>query len=103
MRSRISQAIKNNYKHGIGVKYLGISISEYKNYLESQFEPWMNWDNWRHHHDSEKSWHIDHIQPISTFDLSTEEGIKAAFIWRNTIPLDSFENMSKGAKWKEKK
>ena len=103
MRSRIGQAIKKNFKHGIGVKYLGISISEYKNYLESQFEPWMNWDNWRHHHDSEKSWHIDHIKPISTFDLSTEEGIKAAFNWRNTIPLDSFENMSKGAKWKEKK
>jgi hypothetical protein len=61
-------ALKNNSKRGSAVKDLGCSIEELKIYLESKFLPGMSWDNW-----SPDGWHIDHIKPLSKFDLTDRE------------------------------
>ena len=48
-----------------------------------------------------KAYHIDHVRPISSFDLSDPD----AFNWTNTQPLLISNNFSKGAKrnlWSEK-
>jgi hypothetical protein len=43
-------------------------------------------------------WHIDHVIPLSKFDLEKEENIELAFNWRNTMPLAANENLSKNNK-----
>jgi hypothetical protein len=45
-----------------------------------------------------KEWHIDHVIPLSQFDLENEEQQLIAFNWRNTMPLSVQENLSKGNK-----
>ena len=45
-----------------------------------------------------KEWHIDHVIPISKFDLSNESQQLLAFNWRNTMPLSCKENLSKNNK-----
>ena len=40
-------------------------------------------------------WHIDHVIPISKFDLDSEEQQCLAFHWINTMPLASKENLQK--------
>ena len=45
-----------------------------------------------------KKWHIDHVIPISKFDLDNEEQQLIAFNWRNTMPLSCKENLIKNNK-----
>lgn len=66
--------------NAIAEKYLGCSFDEYMHYLENQFNDRIHWENIR-------DWEIDHIVPISQFDLSTESGRLAAFHYTNTQPL----------------
>ena len=40
-------------------------------------------------------WHIDHVVPINTFDLSEEKNHLLCFSWFNLSPLKGSENMSK--------
>jgi hypothetical protein len=43
-------------------------------------------------------WHIDHVIPISKFNLNNEEELLLAFNWRNTMPLSAKENLAKNSK-----
>ena len=43
-------------------------------------------------------WHIDHIIPISKFNIMDENEQLIAFNWRNTMPLLASENLSKNNK-----
>ena len=86
IRSRLSDAIKHNYENGIAVNLLGISIIEYKQYLESLFLPDMNWSNYK------TLWEIDHIIEICKFDLTIEENQYICFHYTNTRPLYKKEN-----------
>ena len=40
-------------------------------------------------------WEVDHIMPLSLYDLSKEENIFKAFHYTNTQPLTKSENRSK--------
>ena len=93
LRCRLYNAIKGNAKIGSAVQDLGCTIAEFKSYIEEQFEPWMTWENWAH-----DTWHLDHIRPLASFDLSDREQFLMAAHWSNFRPLSAFENMSKGAK-----
>jgi hypothetical protein len=42
--------------------------------------------------------HIDHVIPLSKFDLNLLEEQVIAFNWRNTMPLSCIENLSKNNK-----
>lgn len=78
---------------------LGCSAQEYRLYLESLFEPWMTWENHGSHSpDGVKRWNIDHIIPLSHFDLTDPENQKIAFHYTNTRPLEAFKNISEGNK-----
>lgn len=55
---------------------LGCSLQDFKAYLESQFEPWMNWDNrGLYNGQPNYGWDIDHIIPKATAK-TIEEVIK---------------------------
>jgi hypothetical protein len=44
------------------------------------------------------TWHIDHVIPISKFDLDDEDEQELAFNWRNTMALSAAENLKKNDK-----
>lgn len=93
LRSRIRDAIKFNKKPGSAVKDLGCTLEQLKNHLESKFKEGMNWDNWSLH-----GWHIDHVIPLSSFDLSNKDQFLKACHYTNLQPLWASENLSKGNK-----
>jgi hypothetical protein len=82
LRNRLGRAIKGNYKSGSAVRDLGCSVEQFKLYLESKFEHGMNWDNW-----SRTGWHIDHIVPLSKFNLTDPEQLQKACHYTNMQPL----------------
>ncbi len=93
LRARLRSAIKNGQKKGSAVKDLGCSITELKKYLESKFLEGMTWSNWGY-----KGWHIDHIKPVSSFDLSNRDEFLQAVHYTNLQPLWAKDNLLKGSK-----
>jgi hypothetical protein len=71
-------------------KLLGYSYSEFRTHIESLFLDGMNWFN-------HGEWHIDHIRPISSFDLDTDPSIVNAL--DNLQPLWAIDNMKKSNKY----
>jgi hypothetical protein len=93
LRTRLCVSIKNNQKVGSAVKDLGCSIPELKLYLESKFQEGMSWDNWKH-----DGWHIDHIIPLSSFNLQNRGEFLKANHYTNLQPMWAEENLYKGSK-----
>ena len=91
LRSRLRCALQGNYKSGSAVADLGCSIDELKMYLESKFQTDMTWDNW-----SYEGWHIDHIVPLASFDLTDRKQLLLACHYTNLQPLWAIDNLSKG-------
>lgn len=83
LRCRIWFALnsQNANKQNKTKELLGCSIEEYKQHLESQFKPEMNWKNYG------TVWEIDHIISISSFDLTNIEEQLKCFNFTNTQPL----------------
>lgn len=71
---------------------IGCSVRELVEYLESQFTPKMNWDNYGSY------WHIDHIMPCASFDLTDPDQQKVCFNWQNLQPLEARKNIIKSNK-----
>tara|TARA_R100000995_G_scaffold81249_2_gene53903 strand:+ start:496 stop:1281 length:786 start_codon:yes stop_codon:yes gene_type:complete len=80
------------------IKLVGVDIPVLKKHIESLWEEGMTWDNW-----SRTGWHIDHIIPLSSFDLSKIEEQRIAFHYTNLQPLWAKDNLSKGSLWKGKR
>lgn len=99
LRKRLNSAVRSNQKSGSAVNDLGISTHEFKKYLESKFYNRlitgenMTWDNY-----GRRGWHIDHIIPLSFFDLSDREQFIEACHYTNLQPLWAEENFSKNNK-----
>lgn len=91
LRMRIRMALKHNSKYGTTKELLGLSIPEVKKYLESKFKSGMTWVN-------HGKWHLDHIRPLSAFDLAKPEEQQKAFHYTNLQPLWAIENLKKGTK-----
>jgi hypothetical protein len=72
---------------------LGCSIYELKSYLESRFQPGMSWDNYG------EEWHLDHVIPLSWFDLSDNKQFSRACHYTNLQPLWAENNFSKGDRY----
>jgi hypothetical protein len=97
LRRRLRSALKNNHKVGSAVRDLGCSIENLKSYIEQKFYPHletgeqMTWDNYG-------KWHIDHIRPLASFDLSDRCQFLEACHYTNLQPLWAEDNLKKGAK-----
>ena len=91
MRSRMSIALKNNYKSGKTMDLTGCTMEFLRSHLESKFEDGMSWDNYG-------VWHIDHIIACANFDMSDPEQQKICFHYTNLQPMWGEHNMKKGAR-----
>jgi hypothetical protein len=89
IRSRILSCLKRKYKHTI--EYLGCNCTFYLDWI-------LNVDTKYTFENYGTEWHIDHVIPLSKFDLNDEEQQLVAFNWRNTMPLSVKENLSKNNK-----
>ena len=90
-RSRIRYALKGKRKSKSTIKLLGCSAEECWKHLEQQFTLGMTRDNYG-------LWHIDHIIPCASFDLSDPKQQALCFHYTNLQPLWAIDNMKKGAK-----
>ena len=91
-RTAIYQVLKENNvnKNGHYFEVLGYSQEELIKHLEKQFIDGMTWDNYG-------KWHVDHIRPITSFDIKEigdEEFLKC---WGldNLQPLWGIDNIRK--------
>jgi hypothetical protein len=92
LRTRLRHALKNNQKSGHLLELLGCSIKFLKMYLEVQFTDGMTWNNYG-------KWHVDHIRPCASFNLSNPKSQQECFHYTNLQPLWKIDNQSKGDKY----
>lgn len=92
LRSRLTVALRrcNALKSVHLIELLGCSLDELISWLEARFYGGMNWDNYG-------KWHVDHIQPCSSFDLTSLEEQRRCFHYTNLQPLWALDNLRKGA------
>lgn len=100
MLFRLKKNLKNRFKEflrnikgGKKIKFskmLGCEDYVFKGHIESNFSEFMNWDNYGNF-----GWHIDHIIPISFFDLKNEIHQKICNNYQNLRPLDAVLNLKK--------
>src|SRR5665213_2576367 len=91
LRTRLQKALKYIWKSGSAVRDLGCSIDFLKTYLSTRFDKDMSWDNYGTY------WEIDHIIPLSKFDLTDRDQFLKAVHYTNLQPLTVSDNRRKGA------
>lgn len=96
LRSRLSSAIRNQSAKKTAKTFdlIGCSIQYFIQYIEAQFKECMTWDNHGLY-----GWHIDHIRPCSSFDLTDPEQQKQCFHYTNLQPLWAEDNLKKSDKY----
>lgn len=95
-----------DYKSQTTISLLGCSFHEFISYIENKFLPEMNWDNYG------KIWEMDHIKPMSKFDLTLQQEQQECCNYTNLQPLfkttkiaesfgykDYIGNRNKSNKW----
>lgn len=93
-RRRLNKVLRGKIKSNKSLNLIGCSVDELKAHLQSKFKPGMTWAN-----HGKYGWHIDHIRPCSSFDLSKPEEQAACFHYTNLQPLWAYENLSKSDKF----
>lgn len=73
--------------------FLGYTVSELRKHIERQFVRGMTWERF-----CGGEIHIDHIVPLSSFDLSSADGLRAAWALSNLRPLWARDNIAKAAR-----
>jgi hypothetical protein len=92
LRRRVNGAINLHNKSANTMVLLGVPNIEFLwKHLESTFKTGMTRENYG-------LWHVDHIIPCSSFDLSNTEEQARCFHYSNLQALWAHENLSKGSK-----
>ena len=93
LRSGFCDWIKGNTKTCRTEQYVCCTYKELLDYLESQFEEGMTWQN-------HGEWQIDHFKAQSRFDPTIEEEAFKCWHYTNLQPMWASENISCGNKKK---
>jgi hypothetical protein len=91
---KIRRRLKRIFKARIGIRscdLIGCSSQQLKAHLQSQFKKGMSWSNYGTH------WHIDHIIPLSKFNLHDPKQMMASCHFSNLQPLEAIANLNKAA------
>ena len=93
LRSRLRQALLRQVAHKFSKteELLGISFEEFKEYIEFLMTSEITWDNIE----------LDHVRPLSSFNLTDLEQLKEASHYSNIQPLLKSDNRKKGANYHE--
>ena len=94
LRNRIRGILGNKKKIDHTINLLGCSISEVKVYLQ-QTAIQNGYKDFNIESYSGKKFHIDHIKPCSSFDLSLPENQKLCFHYTNLQILSAKDNLKK--------
>ncbi len=90
LRSRSFNYLKLfNLKH---MEILGCSASELEEFLKNKFAEGMTMENY-------SEWEVDHIKPVSKFNLTDEKEIRECFHYTNLQPLWMIDNRKKSNKY----
>jgi hypothetical protein len=73
------------------IEYLGCSLEEFIIFIQSKMTNDMTFENI----------HLDHIKPVSRFDLDNEDEFKMCCHYTNFQPLLAKDNLEKHNKWSE--
>lgn len=98
LKNRYRSSISTNLRRFLKKKsyttthLLGCSIEDLKQHLESQFTEGMSWENY-----GKNGWHIDHIKPCASFDLTDLEQQRICFHYTNLQPLWAKDNLEKSS------
>lgn len=95
IRSRIKKALRERpgTQSPTVEKVLGYTMDEFRSWFESRFREGMSWDAF-----FDGDIHIDHIRPLSMFDLTNDDEMRRAWALSNIQPLWAWENREKGAR-----
>jgi hypothetical protein len=91
LRARIWSVLKGITKSDTTKKLIGCTIDQLKVHLENQFTEGMSWENYG-------KWHVDHIRPCSSFNLTNIKEQKRCFNYTNLQPLWAVDNLIKSDK-----
>jgi len=94
LSNSIRASLKGNKNGEHWESIVGWKLKEFKYHMEKQFRPGMDWDN-------HGEWHIDHIRPISSFNIIDYncDDFKECWSLSNLQPLWAEENLRKKDKW----
>ena len=92
-RRRIRKTLlsKNAERRHSTLELLGCSPAFYKKWIAKHFKKGMTFDN-------AHLWHIDHVVPLNSFDLTDPEQQRNAFHYTNHRPEWAKANIKKGTK-----
>lgn len=95
LRARLGRALANQgaKKYDSTLSLLGCTVGRFRKYIQGLFLVGMSWENYGH-----RSWHIDHIRPCSSFDLTDPEQQRQCFHYTNMQPLWASDNLKKSNK-----
>lgn len=84
---------KNNIEKKLThIEIIGCSSDELKIHLEKQFTKDMSFENYG-------DMHIDHIKPISLYNINNENELLECFNYKNLQPLWAIDNQIKSNKY----
>jgi hypothetical protein len=86
---RLFNLTKEQIKTRPSIEYLGCSVEDFINHIESQFKQGMTWNNI----------HLDHIKPVSKFNLDDKNEFLDCCNYKNFQPLLAKDNLEKHNKF----
>jgi len=90
IRDRVRSYLIGEYEGKRTFDIIGLSKSEFRDYIESKFVEGMSWDNYG-------LWHIDHIKPLCSANDNNE--IVELNHYTNLQPLWAEDNIKKNRKY----
>lgn len=92
LRARVMMSMKrrNTIKTSRTFELIGCTGADLAAHIEKQFKRGMSWDNYG------SKWHVDHIAPLSYFDMSNPDDQRRAWNWQNLRPLWALQNITEG-------
>lgn len=93
LRKRLKELLSKGTKIGPYNEMIGCTAFELRKHIESQFKDGMTWENYG------TVWHVDHIRPLCSFDVTDKSQKLAANNFENLQPLFAEDNLKKGGKW----
>jgi transposase-like protein len=93
LRTRLFLAVKRQggKKCDLTMSLTGADWPTFSAWIQNKFQKDMTWENYGR-------WHVDHIIPCKSFDLTKPEQQRECFHYSNLQPLWGLENIKKGSR-----